>query len=145
MLLFIITINITSIATLLLYYYYYQCNIDNNKILYKEFIDLLINSKEINDFYNLIDLKIDIRIQITRVIDKFEKLTIPLFHEELSKYISEDKIKQIEKFLTLSLQELEVVFPELINSEGLRELQKIQNSLINLGYEENISFKQKNY
>jgi len=66
---------------------------------------------------------------------------LPAFHLELSKYLKDEQIKIIEKFLTLDLEEINNSFPNLSNSAGFIELQKIINTLEVLGYKENISFK----
>lgn len=103
---------------------------------------LFVNHRKLlNDFYNELNLSSENRIQITRIIDKFEKLSLPVFHEELSKYLSAQEIEKIEKFLTLNLKELENVFPNLKDSEGFNELFKIIEIMEGLGFAENISFK----
>lgn len=103
---------------------------------------LFINHRKLLDnFYDLLELNPQTKIQITRIIDKFEKLSQPVFHEELSKYLDSDKILKIEKFLSLNPNELPVLFPELKNSEGLIELDKISATLSKLGYQDSVAFK----
>jgi histidyl-tRNA synthetase len=103
---------------------------------------LFLNHRKILDsFYNLLNLDSQSKIQITRIIDKFEKLSIPVFHQELSKFLDTEKIKKVEKFLTLNLDEIRNVFPEISNSEGFIELENILKLLHSLGFGDNISFK----
>jgi histidyl-tRNA synthetase len=108
----------------------------------KNSFTLFLNHRMLLDsFYNTLSLNSELKIKVTRIIDKFEKLSQPVFHEELSKYLKDVDIKKIEKFLTLNPEELSHVFPELMESEGLIELQKIIKSLSNLGYKDCVAFK----
>lgn len=103
---------------------------------------LFVNHRKLlNDFYIELGLSSENKIQVTRVIDKFEKLSLPVFHEELSKYLTEQQIEKIEKFLTLGIRELQNIFPSLEHSEGFDELNKILSIMNGLGFAENISFK----
>jgi histidyl-tRNA synthetase len=101
----------------------------------------LNNRKLLDSFYATLGFTADTKIKVTRIIDKFEKLSPPAFHSELSNYLETEKILLIEKFLGLNLEEISKVFPDLNNSEGFIELNKIMNTLKELGYQENISFK----
>ena len=101
----------------------------------------LNHRKLLNDFYNILELNPETKIHITRIIDKFEKLSLPVFHEELSKYLDSLKINKIEQFLSLKYSEIENLFPEISKSEGYLELTKIFQTLNYLGYEDNIKFK----
>jgi histidyl-tRNA synthetase len=101
----------------------------------------LNHRKLLNNFYSLINLDSKTKINVTRIIDKFEKLSQPVFVQELSKYLDSDGIKKIEKFLTLDLNEISNVFPELNDSDGFFELQKIIDSLSEMGSQKNIKFK----
>jgi len=103
---------------------------------------LYINHRELlNDFYNLLNLSPEIKISVTRIVDKFEKLSLPVFHQELAKYLSEDEIKKVEKFLSLNTKELIDVFPFLNNSKGFEQINLILETLNKLGYEGIIKFK----
>lgn len=103
---------------------------------------LFLNHRKLLDnFYAELGFDSETKIKVTRIIDKFEKLSLPAFHLELSKYLKDEQIKIIEKFLTLDLEEINNSFPNLSNSAGFIELQKIINTLEVLGYKENISFK----
>lgn len=101
----------------------------------------LNHRKLLNDFFNLLNLNPETKIQVTRIIDKFEKLSLPVFHLELSKYIGDNEIQKIEKFLSINDKDLKNIFPEIIESEGYQEINKIIETLINLGYQDNIKFK----
>jgi len=101
----------------------------------------LNHRKLLDNFYAELGFSSETKIKVTRIIDKFEKLSIPAFHSELSNYLDTDKIKILEKFLTLNLNEIKNVFPSLGESQGFKELEKIINTLNSLGYINNISFK----
>lgn len=107
----------------------------------KSFI-LYINHRELlNDFYNILELNPNTKIQVTRIIDKYEKLSLPVFHQELSKFLSEQQIQKVEKMLSLNLEEIKEVFPELKNSKGFIELNQILTTLNFLGFEDCIKIK----
>jgi histidyl-tRNA synthetase len=99
------------------------------------------NRKLLNSFYSFLELDTQAITKVTRIIDKYQKLSLPAFHIELEKLLSKEKVIQIEKFLGLNLIEISKVFPTLIDSEGFAELNKLTKLLEELGYKENISFK----
>jgi len=108
----------------------------------KDSYTLFLNHRKLLDnFYNELELEEETKIKITRIIDKYEKLSLPVFHSELSNYLSDEKIRLIEKFLSLNLTELVEYFPNLKNSEGFIELSKILDNLNSLGFENSILFK----
>ena len=100
----------------------------------------LNNRKLIEGFLEELNLDKESKTKVIRIMDKFEKLSPVVFEEEISKITSKDNAQKIHKFLTLSTNELETIFPNLKNNEGFKDLASLIGLLKDLNLEKNIKF-----
>lgn len=84
----------------------------------------------------------DIRTEVVRTLDKFEKLESSGFKSRLSELgLSNEVIGKLELFMnSKSASELVNNLPELESNEGYKESVEIMNTLSNLGYSKWINF-----
>lgn len=108
----------------------------------KESFILNINHRKlINSFLETIDIGDSGKIEVIRIIDKFEKLSPTVFKSEIQKIVSEKQCEYILKFLQSDLFELEIIFPSIKLNKGYLELTDLIRSLKELGLSQNIKFK----
>jgi histidyl-tRNA synthetase len=108
----------------------------------KNSFKIYINHRALIDgFLNELDVQSESKVQIIRIIDKFEKLSPALFKIELEKIVDSSQAEKIEKFLSLNSNELENIFPNLKNNSGFKDLAELVKLLKSLNLDSNISFK----
>jgi histidyl-tRNA synthetase len=109
----------------------------------KDSFVLKINSRKlIDDLFVLLVLKNDKKIALTRLMDKYAKLSKEDFIKAMKDIgLSDDNIVKIDSFLNAkSLDDLVKKIPELQNKESIEEIKKIIQNLSDLGYEQYLSF-----
>jgi len=108
----------------------------------KESFILNINHRKlINSFLESINVGDNQKIEVIRVIDKFEKLSPTVFKSEILKIVSEEQFESILKFLQNELSDLENIFPSIKLNEGYLNLIELMKSLKELGLDQNVRFK----
>jgi len=108
----------------------------------KESFMININHRKlINSFLDSLKIDNSEKIQIIRIIDKFEKIPESYFKEEILKITTEDNYNQINKFLKSSFSELETLFPNLKEDLGYKNLQEILQILKRMNLNQNVNFK----
>ncbi len=108
----------------------------------KNSFKIFINHRALIDgFLNELQISSDTKIQIIRIIDKYEKLPPAIFKQDLEKNVSSEIAEKIQKFLSLNSQDLENIFPNLRENIGFKELAELIKILKNLNIESNIVFK----
>lgn len=108
----------------------------------KNSFKIYINHRDlINGFLEELKVSSEAKINLIRVIDKFEKLSPSVFKQELEKIVNEENALKIEKFLSLDAKELDSIFPNLRNNQGFKDLAEIVKTLKNLNLDSSISFK----
>lgn len=95
----------------------------------------------INLFLDSLAISESNKIQVIRIIDKFEKIPEIKFKEEILKITTEENYKQIRKFLNASFSELDALFPNLTENLGYQKLNEILDILKRLNLIENVKFK----
>ncbi len=108
----------------------------------KSFV-LKINSRKlIDDLFALLNLPENKKIALTRLMDKYAKLSkgdFAKFMKEIG--LSENNIKRIDDFLNAeSIDDLVDKITELKNRESIEEIKKIMKNLSDLGYQEYLLF-----
>lgn len=96
--------------------------------------------KLINSFLNIIGIKNEYKTEVIRTMDKFHKLTLPQFKDNLSKNINEQQINSILLFLNNDIQTLNSHFPGIENNEGFQNLSHILSIFNELKLDSNIKF-----
>jgi len=106
------------------------------------FVLKINNRKLIDDLFFLLDLAQDKKMALTRLMDKYAKLSKESFIESMKEIgLSSDNIEKIDSFLNAkSLDDLSEKLPELKNKESIEEVKKIMKNLSDLGYEEYLAF-----
>jgi histidyl-tRNA synthetase len=108
----------------------------------KNSFKIFINHRALIDgFLNELQISSDTKIQVIRIIDKYEKLPPAIFKQDLEKNVSSEVAEKIQKFLSLNSQDLENIFPNLRENTGFKELAELIKILKNLNIESNIVFK----
>ncbi len=109
----------------------------------KNSFKLYISSRQLIDgVLDLIKVASDKKIEVIRLMDKWDKLTSKAIKEKVDKLdLSDKSFKIISKFMTAKdSNQLLVSLPELKNNQGLKDINLIINKLSDLGYEDYISF-----
>jgi len=109
----------------------------------KNSFKLYISSRQLIDgVLDLIKVASDKKIEVIRLMDKWDKLTSKAIKEKVDKLdLSDKSFKIISKFMTAkNSNQLLVSLPELKNNQGLKDINLIINKLSDLGYEDYISF-----
>ncbi len=97
----------------------------------------------LDDFLSLLKVNHEKKLAVARILDKYLKLSAADFSKCLSDLgLDSEQIKTIIKFMTaISLDDLKHRLPELAESEGLKDLEKIMAALKKAGYQKHIEFK----
>ncbi|MEI7620392.1 MAG: histidine--tRNA ligase [Candidatus Falkowbacteria bacterium] len=110
----------------------------------KDSFSLSLNHRRLlDDLLSLLQVDNDKKLAVARILDKYLKLSAADFSKCLTALdLNSEQIKTIIKFMTaISLEDLKNRLPELAESTGLKDLEKIMKSLKDLGYEKYIEFK----
>lgn len=108
----------------------------------KSFV-LKINSRKlIDDLFALLNLPENKKIALTRLMDKYAKLSKGDFVKSMKEIgLSENNVKRIDDFLNAeSIDDLVDKITELKNRESIEEIKKIMKNLSDLGYQEYLLF-----
>lgn len=108
----------------------------------KSFV-LKINSRKlIDDLFALLNLPENKKIALTRLMDKYAKLSKGDFVKSTKEIgLSENNVKRIDDFLNAeSIDDLVDKITELKNRESIEEIKKIMKNLSDLGYQEYLLF-----
>lgn len=107
------------------------------------FILKLNNRKLIEYLFNEV-LKIDdarLKIGVTRKMDKFDKLSREDFENELRNLgLSDTQIKCVVIWMTFTLDQLEIEFPDIMNNQGYREICDIISLFTKLGKDKYLTY-----
>lgn len=104
---------------------------------------LKINSRKlIDDLFILLNLAENKKIALTRLMDKYAKLSKEDFIKLMKEIgLSDENINKVDNFLNaLSIESLIEKIPELENKESIEEIKKTIQSLSDLGYGEYLVF-----
>ncbi|MFA7364946.1 MAG: histidine--tRNA ligase [Patescibacteria group bacterium] len=106
------------------------------------FVLKINNRKLINDVFSILGVKKDKEVELIRLMDKYRKLSKDDFKSLVLKCdIKEDSFNDLLKFLnSKDVSSLLSDFPELKNSEGLKELSDVFDRLEKIGFGEYIQF-----
>ncbi|HNV12691.1 MAG TPA: histidine--tRNA ligase [bacterium] len=108
----------------------------------KSFV-LKINSRKlIDDLFALLNLPENKKIALTRLMDKYAKLSKGDFVKSMKEIgLSENNVKRIDDFLNAeSIDDLVDKITELKNRGSIEEIKKIMKNLSDLGYQEYLLF-----
>lgn len=107
------------------------------------FILKLNNRKLINFLFDEV-LKVEdqsLKIEVTRKMDKFQKLPREEFENSLREIgLKDPQVRSTVIWMTFSLDQLEMEFPKITASEGYQETKFLLDQLKKLGYEEFVTY-----
>lgn len=110
----------------------------------KDSFTCLINHRKLIDsFFNLVlEIAEDNRLPLLHLMDKYKKLPVEIFLDELEKMqFKEEAVKSIKTFMQLdSLDTLCEEFPILQNDKSIADLQNLFMHFRNIGYEQYLRF-----
>ncbi|PKM91513.1 histidine--tRNA ligase [Candidatus Falkowbacteria bacterium HGW-Falkowbacteria-1] len=104
---------------------------------------LKINSRKlIDDLFDLLNLGEDKKISLTRLMDKYEKLSDEEFYKAVMDMgLKMDDTNRIDSFLRAdSIDDLVEKLPELLDKESVKEMRALIKQLSDLGYQEYLLF-----
>jgi histidyl-tRNA synthetase len=107
------------------------------------FVLSLNHRRLLDDLLSLLQVNHDRKLAVARILDKYLKLSTADFTKCLVDLgLKSEQVKTIIKFMTaVSLEDLKQRLPELAESAGLKDLERIIKSLKDLGYQKYIEFK----
>ena len=107
------------------------------------FVLSLNHRRLLDDLLTLVKVNHDQKLVVARILDKYLKLSTADFTQCLvGLSLKTEQINTIIKFMTaISLEDLKHRLPEIAESRGLLELEKIMSALKKLGYQKYVEFK----